>query len=96
MNRVEFRIAKDHPCLSGHFPGHPIVPAVVILERVIDAVVDASECRVVGIRRCKFTGLLRPDQTCRVEWTRADHAVRFACSTSSGAVAHGTLQVADG
>lgn len=96
MNCAEFTIAADHPCLPGHFPGHPVVPAVVMLERVIDAVTGASGCRVVGIRRCKFTGPLRPEQTCTVEWSRAEQAVRFECSTGNGAVAHGVLQVTDG
>ena len=29
-------ISKDHPALSGHFPGHPVVPGVLVLDEVIE------------------------------------------------------------
>ena len=35
---MEFSIGHDHPSLPGHFPGRPIVPGVVLLERVIEAI----------------------------------------------------------
>lgn len=33
-----FVIDGAHPCLPGHFPGQPLVPGVVILDRVVAAV----------------------------------------------------------
>ena len=35
---MQFSIPADHPCLPGHFPGQPIVPGVVVLERVLEAI----------------------------------------------------------
>ncbi len=35
---MQFSIPTDHPSLPGHFPGHPVVPGVVILERVLEAI----------------------------------------------------------
>jgi 3-hydroxymyristoyl/3-hydroxydecanoyl-(acyl carrier protein) dehydratase len=35
---MQFSIPADHPSLPGHFPGRPIVPGVVVLERVLDAI----------------------------------------------------------
>lgn len=32
--RTALRIGADHPCLPGHFPGRPVVPGVVLLDRV--------------------------------------------------------------
>jgi 3-hydroxyacyl-[acyl-carrier-protein] dehydratase len=30
-------IQPSHPCLAGHFPGFPILPGVLVLERVLAA-----------------------------------------------------------
>ena len=35
---MQFIISADHPSLPGHFPGHPIVPGVVLLDRVLEAI----------------------------------------------------------
>lgn len=35
---MQFTIDPDHPSLAGHFPGRPIVPGVVLLERVLEAI----------------------------------------------------------
>lgn len=32
---LSFSIPQNHPCFQGHFPGHPILPGVLILERVL-------------------------------------------------------------
>ncbi len=51
-------ISPQHPSLAGHFPGHPIIPAVVILEEIIDLVQQwQSNYWVSGIPTVKF---LRP------------------------------------
>ena len=39
---MQFSVPADHPCLPGHFPGHPLVPGVLILDRVVEAVEAAG------------------------------------------------------
>jgi len=62
------RVATDHPALPGHFPGHAIVPGVVILDCVIHEWrrVSASLARITGVSSVKFTAPLLPAQEFRV------------------------------
>lgn len=77
-------VAKDHPCLPGHFPGHPIVPGVVILDLVL-AAIEAGHAPVGALRlpQVKFVRPLLPDEIARIELDAvaavdaADAAVRW-------------------
>lgn len=65
-----FTIPVDHPCLPGHFPGRPIVPGVVVLERVIEAIARASGDDGPGplrLPQVKFLQPLLPGVEARIE-----------------------------
>lgn len=96
MSHAEFTIAATHPGLPGHFPHHPVVPGVVMLDRVIEVVETAAGSRVIAIQRCKFVRPLLPEQACSIDWTRSDDSVRFVCSHADDMLAKGTFKVADG
>jgi 3-hydroxymyristoyl/3-hydroxydecanoyl-(acyl carrier protein) dehydratase len=61
------RIAASHPALPGHFPGHPVVPGVVLLEAVVAALPrDAGDTlRVTGFPVVKFLAPILPE--CKFE-----------------------------
>ncbi|MGV8931702.1 MAG: hypothetical protein ACOH1R_06265 [Luteimonas sp.] len=65
---MEFCIAADHPALPGHFPGHPIVPGVVILDHVL-AAIELVHGPLAGLRlpQVKFVQPLLPGQVARIE-----------------------------
>jgi 3-hydroxymyristoyl/3-hydroxydecanoyl-(acyl carrier protein) dehydratase len=54
-----FMIRADHPSLSGHFPGQPVVPGVVLLEAAIVPLLEAGERRVAHLETAKFLAPVR-------------------------------------
>jgi 3-hydroxyacyl-[acyl-carrier-protein] dehydratase len=77
-----FCIASDHPALPGHFPGHPLVPGVVLLEQVAIALRAWRGERLARIVEAKFVAALLPDEPACVRLTPAtvatdDAAVRI-------------------
>jgi len=46
-------VPRDHPALPGHFPGHPIVPGVVLLE-LMEALLAHNGYGVLGCPQVKF------------------------------------------
>ena len=58
------RIKKDHPSLSGHFPGNPVIPGVVILEEVLETIRQNESMMIslVGAPSVKFHSPLRPEE----------------------------------
>ena len=49
-------IPANHPALPGHFPGHPVVPGVVLLDAVVQALAQHAgyATRVTGFPAVKF------------------------------------------
>ena len=66
-------IPADHPCLPGHFPGQPIVPGVVVLDRVL-AAIEAQHGALGPLRmpQVKFLQPLLPEQPARIELSLSD------------------------
>lgn len=92
---MNFQIPAIHPALPGHFPGHPVVPGVLILDRVLEAVADnPQDYRVLGIRKLKFLRPLLPAQACEVVLATArDGRLRFECLQDGERIAEGNLLV---
>ena len=64
---MQFSIPHDHPSLPGHFPGRPIVPGVVLLERVLEAI-ELMHVPLGALRlpQVKFMQPLLPGEPARV------------------------------
>jgi 3-hydroxyacyl-[acyl-carrier-protein] dehydratase len=67
-----FVIDADHPALPGHFPGHPVVPGVVVLDRVLAAIEAASDAGhgslgALRLPQVKFVQPLLPGEAARIE-----------------------------
>lgn len=90
------RIAADHPAIAGHFPGDPLVPGVLILEEVFEALVETiGPARLVGVRSVKFLAPVRPEETFEVRFhDEGDQRYAFTCSRDGQILARGSLQLA--
>jgi 3-hydroxymyristoyl/3-hydroxydecanoyl-(acyl carrier protein) dehydratase len=78
-------IPANHPCLPGHFPGRPIVPAVLVLDEVRAAVARTLPASAVeAIEHAKFQGIVLPDRPFRIRFTHiGEAAVDFACTDAA-------------
>jgi 3-hydroxyacyl-[acyl-carrier-protein] dehydratase len=75
---VETRFAKDHPTAAGHFPGNPIIPGALLLDRVLYAVAG-DRARACAIRAVKFLHPVRPGDAIRIVWDEKNHEIHFQC-----------------
>lgn len=89
------RIVADHPALAGHFPGHPLVPGVVLLEHVASALRDWRGQRLARVVEAKFVAPLLPGETallCLSEAAPEQSRVRFEIRRDDQLVARGLIE----
>ena len=90
---MQFTVAHDHPSLPGHFPGRPLVPGVVVLERVI-AAIEAGHGPPGPLRlpQVKFLRPLLPGQQADIALEQVGAGRwRFRVSHEGAAVASGEV-----
>jgi 3-hydroxymyristoyl/3-hydroxydecanoyl-(acyl carrier protein) dehydratase len=93
-------IAADHPACVGHFPGRPIVPGVVLLDRAARALAAefgwVEPCWRLG--SVKFIRAVRPGVVLQLEWQApgANGAIAFSIADDAGVIASGSLSLATG
>ncbi len=88
---MRFTIPADHPSLPGHFPGNPVVPGVVVLDRVIEAIEARTGGPLGALRlpQVKFLRPLLPAQEAHIELDGQAPRWRFR-------VLHDTVLLASG
>jgi len=80
---AQYRVTADHPALQGHFPGHAVVPAALLL-RFVQRTLEEAGLRLAAIDSVKF---LRP--------AAPGDAIDVALATQAGGRGSLTLRVAD-
>jgi len=85
-----FTVGSDHPCLSGHFPGNPVVPGVLILEEVMQGVAEVDFPRVWS--KVKFLSPVFSGERVDVYLDSGPSKVFFECRVAERVVATGTVQ----
>ncbi|HEY1588748.1 MAG TPA: hydroxymyristoyl-ACP dehydratase [Rhodanobacter sp.] len=88
-------IHTGHPALPGHFPGHPLVPGVILLEQVAQALRRWRVQRLVRVLEAKFVAPLLPDEAAMVYLTEmeADRSrFRFEIRCDGNLLARGLVE----
>ncbi|MBR8322868.1 MULTISPECIES: acyl-CoA synthetase family protein [Burkholderia cepacia complex] len=91
---LAFTIAADHPALPGHFPGHPVVPGVVLLDHAIHTIGAALNRPLHAWRlgSAKFLSPVAPGEPLDLAYdAAASGAIRFTVRAGSREVATGVL-----
>jgi 3-hydroxymyristoyl/3-hydroxydecanoyl-(acyl carrier protein) dehydratase len=91
---VRVEIPVDHPCFPGHFPGQPILPGVLLLQRVMalaqtSLVSPIDECTMHNI---KFSASVAPGDVLDVQLTGTpSNEYRFTVRVVQGEGADGIV-----
>ncbi|KAB1592828.1 AMP-binding protein [Burkholderia cepacia] len=89
-----FTVPADHPALPGHFPGHPVVPGVVLLDHAIHALGTALNRPLHAWRlgSAKFLSPVAPGEPLDLAYdAAASGAIRFTLRAGARDVASGVL-----
>jgi 3-hydroxyacyl-[acyl-carrier-protein] dehydratase len=94
-HETTFVVEEDHPSLPGHFPGEPILPGVVVLDRALQAAEAwlGSMLLVTGLAHVKFASPLRPGDRARLNLRLDAPSLRFEVHNGETLVAKGAFYV---
>lgn len=94
MQHATLDIASDHPAYPGHFPGRPVLPGVVLLDRAMLVIEEACQLRLSGVLLAKFHSPVQPGQALRIEFRQDAAAVAFTIFHAQRKVADGKFAIA--
>jgi 3-hydroxyacyl-[acyl-carrier-protein] dehydratase len=89
----QFHIAASHPALSGHFPGNPVVPGVVMLDHVASVIERLWKKHVVGFPQVKFLRPLRAEQNVELIIEGDEVRARFQILSDAQLLVSGMVEI---
>ncbi len=98
--RLPWLVPLDHPAFAGHFPGHPIMPGVMLISQALEqAAMHVDPAWLAGsvqIASAKFLAPLQPGDACMIELqiqaSSEGTRLRFDIRRGETLAATGTLQ----
>ncbi len=88
------KVPDQHPCFAGHFPGNPIVPGALLMQWVLQALREQlAGCQISGFSSMKFTGSLKPGDSCSLKFqiNAGSEKVRLSCRSETGVICKGVV-----
>lgn len=92
LRRFTIEVASDHPAFEGHFPGHPVLPGVVLLAEVVAGVERCLGLPMdrIMIKVAKFHAPVAPGSSLAVELVPGSD-IAFSISCGATRVASGSI-----
>jgi 3-hydroxymyristoyl/3-hydroxydecanoyl-(acyl carrier protein) dehydratase len=90
--QTTFSVSPAHPALPGHFPGHPLVPGVMLLEQVALALRAWRDERLVRVAEAKFMAPLLPGERAELILGEAGARARFEIRRDGELLARGVVE----
>ncbi len=93
-NTTRWIVPLDHPAFTGHFPGTPILPGVVLLDVALQIIADI---RGVALDLCeissvKFLSPVNPGDELVIQHSlSASGAIRFDIAAGTRKIASGSI-----
>ena len=91
---LHWTVPNEHPAFAGHFPGTPIVPGVLLLDRVLQHIADATGLapEILDVRSVKFLSPARPGDEIVFEYAEgAGSTIRFDIRSGTRRIASGSV-----
>jgi 3-hydroxyacyl-[acyl-carrier-protein] dehydratase len=89
MPTIALPFAMDHPVFAGHFPGHPIIPGVLLLDWTQTAIEATLGQPVHALIEAKFHSPATPADTLTLEFDIGAAIVRFEIRSTARKIASG-------
>ncbi len=83
-------VPHDHPSFAGHFPGQPVLPGVVLLSMVMEALQSRLQTPA-QIDQAKFLAAVLPGDTLALAVVASGSALQFELTRDGAPVARGQL-----
>lgn len=98
MLKFNLFIDASHPCLVGHFPNNPIVPAVILIDHIIQGVhKQFPTINIHNITQLKFIQPLKPEQQAQVIITEKSlHVLHVRIEVEQQIFVKGEMQITRG
>ena len=94
MQVVQRRVPVDHPSFAGHFPGRPILPGVLLLAEVMEALRqlgDGSVLEGCEIASAKFLSPVSPGDELTITLNASTSGWRFDVNVGAIRAATGSI-----
>lgn len=89
MPVVPLPFAADHPVFPGHFPGHPIVPGVLLLDWAQAAIEAQLGQTLQALTEAKFHSPATPADVLELDFEVSVSVVRFEIRSAARKIASG-------